>query len=178
MLVTAAIALIALGGTSPPVIAALARSIAGSGRRAYIGHALAVGLLALAGLGAALLASHLPAPLLGLVGLWPLLRGLGQLLTRPFSPSLSARPEPPALAAAVGNGASAYLALVATRSSTEIAVAASVLALVALVEAVLARRVARTLAPVPGQAGAAWTQVAVGVFLLVDGGALAMLRPF
>jgi cadmium resistance protein CadD (predicted permease) len=169
MLLTAAITLLALAGMSGPVVAGLNSP---EDRRTVGAHALATVAVAVAGLLAAFLATRLPAPLIGLVGLFPVIGGLRRLTSRPFTSQLR-RDYPPG----AGSLAVAFLALLVTRTGGEIAVAEAVLAVVAVAQVLVAR--ALPAGPLRhGETLAAWTEVALGAYLLVDGRALSMLRPF
>jgi hypothetical protein len=162
MITTTLLVIAALVGTGlgqPLVVARLSEQRPRA--RALASYALRCGVVALAGVAAAAAMAVVPATFAGLVGIAPLVRGVRRLTSVRLAPET---------AEARGDAAVAYVALVATRAGPEIAVATIVLfALAAL--AVVARppRLVR-LAP----AVAAWTLLALGVYLLYAGRTLAL----
>ena len=180
MLLTAAVALLCLAGATLPVVAVLASALAERtrARRVLVRHAVVTLAIALAGVGAAVLASQLPPTLIGLVGLFPLLRGLRRVAGRSLVPDVAGAVEPAGLAAAATDGVVAYLALVVTRAAPEILVTVTALLVVALAAVLAARALVGRPRLRHADVVAGWTQVALGSYLLIDGGALSMLRPF
>jgi hypothetical protein len=173
VIATALLVVVALVGTAGEGYALLAAR-----RAPWFALALGAAVLASMGVAAAVAVAALPSALIGLVGIYPLLRGIGRLSSVRFR----AAPEPASTAAAVRAAlvepASAYLPVVATRAGGEV-LAASALALALAVLAVLAARsMTAATAERLRRAGAAlapWSLVLVGVALLVDGGAFAWL---
>jgi hypothetical protein len=165
VLVTALLVMAALAGTGldPAALAAERRERLGW-VRATASYTLALGLLALAGVVAAALVAVLPSPLAGLLGVVPLVRGVQRLTSLRFVPELAhAR-------AVITDLILAYVALVATRAGSEIALAALLLAIFGALTVLLGRRLPARLPPPL----AAWTLVGIGVYLLADNHALAL----
>jgi cadmium resistance protein CadD (predicted permease) len=149
---------------------------------------LGAGALLVGGAAAAVLGARLPSGLLGFLGMIPVLRGLGRLTSVRFREDETSSPATGgelrgAVLARLADPAAAYLPLAGTRAAPELLEASAVLAALAVVAAILVGRLAARPAAVTervrraGRALSGWALVAVGAFLLVEGGAFAWLLP-